>query len=78
MNNGAEGIIDEISFWERVLDEKEIGEMMDVSLDVEPIGKLAVTVGRGPVPRHAAARVGEPSRSRCVFQCLSLAMLLRG
>ncbi len=45
MNNGAEGIIDEISFWERVLDEKEIGEMMDVSLDVEPIGKLAVTWG---------------------------------
>ena len=25
--------------------EKEIGEMMDVSLDVEPIGKLAVTWG---------------------------------
>ena len=45
MNNGAEGIIDEISFWKRVLDANEIREMMDVSLDVEPIGKLAVTWG---------------------------------
>lgn len=37
--------MDEISFWKRVLDANEIREMMDVSLDVEPIGKLAVTWG---------------------------------
>lgn len=43
MNNGAEGIIDEISFWARALEENEIQEMMDVSLDVEAVGKLAVT-----------------------------------
>ena len=45
MNNGAEGIIDEISCWKRVLDANEISEMMDVSLDVEPVGKLAITWG---------------------------------
>lgn len=45
LTNGAEGIIDEISFWERALEEKEIQEMMDVSLDVEAAGKLAVTWG---------------------------------
>ena len=45
LTNGAEGIIDEISFWERALTEKEISEMMDVSLDVEAAGKLAVTWG---------------------------------
>ena len=45
LNNGAEGIIDEISFWERALDENEIQDLMDVSLDVEAIGKLAVTWG---------------------------------
>ena len=45
MTNGAEGIIDEISFWERALTEKEIGEIMGVSLDVEAAGKLAVTWG---------------------------------
>ena len=45
LNNGAEGIIDEISFWERALDENEIQDLMDVSLDVETIGKLAVTWG---------------------------------
>ena len=45
MNNGAEGIIDEISFWARALEENEIQDMMDVSLDVEAVGKLAVTWG---------------------------------
>ena len=45
LQNGAEGIIDEISFWQRALDEKEVQEMMDVSLDVEAAGKLAVTWG---------------------------------
>lgn len=45
LQNGAEGIIDEISFWERALEEKEVQEMMDVSLDVEAVGKLAVTWG---------------------------------
>ena len=45
LNNGAEGIIDEISFWERALDENEIQDLMDVSLDVEAVGKLAVTWG---------------------------------
>ena len=45
ITNGAEGLIDEISFWERALTEKEINEMMDVSLDVEAAGKLAVTWG---------------------------------
>ncbi len=45
ITNGAEGIIDEISFWQRVLDENEINELMDVSLDVEAAGKLAVTWG---------------------------------
>ncbi len=45
LTNGAEGIIDEISFWERALEEKEIGEMMDISLDVKAVGKLAVTWG---------------------------------
>ena len=43
--NGAEGVIDEISFWQRALEEAEIQEMMDVSLDVEAAGKLAVTWG---------------------------------
>lgn len=45
LQNGAEGIIDEISFWERALEEKEVQEMMDVSLDVEAAGKLATTWG---------------------------------
>ena len=45
LQNGAEGVIDEISFWQRALEEKEIQEMMDVSLDVEAAGKLAVTWG---------------------------------
>ena len=45
LQNGAEGTIDEISFWERALEEKEVQEMMDVSLDVEAAGKLAVTWG---------------------------------
>ena len=45
LTNGAEGIIDEISFWERALNENEIQDLMDVSLDVEAIGKLAVTWG---------------------------------
>ena len=45
LQNGAEGIIDEISFWQRALDAKEIQEMMDTSLDVEAAGKLAVTWG---------------------------------
>ena len=43
--NGNEGIIDEISFWERALDENEIQDLMEVSLDVEAVGKLAVTWG---------------------------------
>ncbi len=45
LQNGAEGTIDEISFWQRALEEKEIQEMMDTSLDVEAAGKLAVTWG---------------------------------
>lgn len=45
LTNGAEGIIDEISFWERALNANEIQDLMDVSLDVEAIGKLAVTWG---------------------------------
>ena len=45
LQNGAEGIIDEISFWQRALEENEIQEMMDTSLDVEAAGKLAVTWG---------------------------------
>lgn len=45
MKNGAEGIIDEISFWQRVLDEGEVQEMMDISLDVKAEGKLATTWG---------------------------------
>lgn len=45
MNNGAEGVIDEISFWQRALDDGEIGDLMDVSMDVEAAGKLAVTWG---------------------------------
>ena len=45
LQNGAEGVIDEISFWQRALEEKEIQEMMDISLDVEAAGKLAVTWG---------------------------------
>ena len=46
LTNGADGIIDEISFWARALAENEIQEMMDVSLDVEAVGKLAVTWGK--------------------------------
>ncbi len=45
LTNGAEGIIDEISFWQRALDEKEIREMMDISLAVEPTEKLSVMWG---------------------------------
>ena len=45
ITNGAEGVIDEVSVWQRALDEKEIQDMMDVSLDVEAAGKLAVTWG---------------------------------
>ena len=45
MRNGAEGIIDEISFWQRVLNKNEIQYMMAVSLltDVKAAGKLPVT-----------------------------------
>ena len=43
LQNGAEGVIDEISFWSRALEEKEVQEMMDTSLDVEAAGRLAVT-----------------------------------
>ena len=49
--NGAEGVIDEISFWQRALDEGEVQEMMDISLDVEAAGKLAVTWGDLKVTR---------------------------
>lgn len=45
ITNGAEGIIDEISFWSRALGENEIQDLMEVSLDVEAVGKLAVTWG---------------------------------
>ena len=45
LTNGAEGVIDEISFWQRVLDDGEIQDMMDVSMDVEAVGKLTVTWG---------------------------------
>ena len=45
LTNGAEGVIDEISFWQRALDDAEIQEMMDISLDVEAAGKLALTWG---------------------------------
>lgn len=40
-----QGIIDEISFWERALDANEIQDLMAVSLDVKAAGKLAVTWG---------------------------------
>jgi len=43
LQNGAEGIIDEISFWERALEENEVKDLMEVSLDVKATGKLAVT-----------------------------------
>ena len=43
LTNGAEGVIDEVSFWARALNENEIQDLMDVSLDVEAAGKLAVT-----------------------------------
>ncbi len=45
ITNGAEGVIDEISIWQRALDEGEINDLMDVSLDVKAAGKLAVTWG---------------------------------
>lgn len=45
LRNGAEGVIDEISFWQRVLDENEINDMMEISLDVEAAGKLTTTWG---------------------------------
>ncbi len=51
LTNGADGIIDEISFWARALNENEIQEMMDVSLDVEAVGKLAVMWGKLKVTR---------------------------
>ena len=51
LTNGAEGIIDEISFWERALDDGEIQEMMDISMDVEAAGKLAVTWGELKITR---------------------------
>ena len=51
ITNGAEGIIDEVSFWQRALDEGEVQEMMDASLDVEAAGKLAVTWGGLKVTR---------------------------
>ena len=45
MENGAEGTIDEISFWQRALNKNEIQYMMAVSLltDVKAVGKLTVT-----------------------------------
>ena len=46
LTNGADGIIDEISFWARALNENEVQDMMDVSLDVEAVGKLAVMWGK--------------------------------
>ncbi len=46
LTNGAEGIIDEISFWQRALDEKEIQDMMNISLAVEPSEKLSVMWGK--------------------------------
>ena len=46
LTNGADGIIDEISFWARALEKNEVQDMMDVSLDVEAVGKLAVTWGK--------------------------------
>ena len=51
LQNGAEGVIDEISFWSRALDEGEVQEMMDTSLDVGAKGKLAVTWGELKVTR---------------------------
>lgn len=51
LQNGAEGVIDEISFWQRALEADEIQEMMDTSLDVEAAGKLTVTWGDLKVTR---------------------------
>ena len=51
MKNGAQGVIDEISFWQRQLEDDEIQEMMDISMDVEAKGKLAVTWGDLKVTR---------------------------
>ncbi len=45
LTNGAEGVIDEISFWQRALTADEINDMMEVSMDVEAAGKLASTWG---------------------------------
>lgn len=45
LQNGAEGVIDEISFWSRALGQDEINDLMEVSLDVEAAGKLALTWG---------------------------------
>ena len=47
MQNGAEGTIDEISFWQRVLGKNEIQYLMAVSLltDIQVKGKLAITWG---------------------------------
>ena len=44
MRNGAEGTIDEISFWQRVLNQDEIEYLMAVSLltDVKVAGKLTM------------------------------------
>lgn len=48
MRNGAEGIIDEISFWQRVLNTGEIEYLMAVSLltDVKVAGKLTTLWSR--------------------------------
>lgn len=47
MQNGAEGTIDEISFWQRTLNKDEIQYLMSVSLltDVEAVGMLTVRWG---------------------------------
>ncbi|MCH8290926.1 LamG domain-containing protein [Candidatus Poribacteria bacterium] len=45
ITNGAEGIIDEIAFYAKVLEEKEIQGIMDASAPVEPSGKFTTTWG---------------------------------
>ncbi len=45
MNNGAEGIIDEISFWARALDVDDIQDLMGISQDVDAVEKLAISWG---------------------------------
>ena len=43
ITNGANGVIDEIAFYAKQLEEKEIQGIMDASAPVEPSGKFTTT-----------------------------------